>query len=96
MIEIPMQIKLTLDHMRAEIVHAFAGIDLAPQVDQAVKRAVEQFDFQREVQTIFSQEITARLRDGIRRELSALAWTDKQFRNELAAVVTAALKRTRE
>ena len=92
-ISIPMQVRLTLDHMRAEIVHAFAGLDLATDVDAAVRRAVDQFDFQKEVADILRQELLGIVRDGVRRELQSLAWMDKRFREELAGIVTRALRR---
>lgn len=91
--DIPMQVRLTLDHMRAQIVHVFSEIDLGRDVDEAVRRAIEDFDFDSEIAAIAHGEIRSILHDALRRELQRMAWTDKTFREELAAVVTRAFKR---
>lgn len=92
-ISIPVQVRLTLDHMRAEIVHAFSEMDLSADVDRAVRSAVEAFDFEAEIQRVVGDEMRGMLRDGIRRELGRLAWTDEAFRAELAGVIIRAFQR---
>lgn len=47
----PPMIKLTLDHMRQEIVHAFTArsAEIGALLDAEIKRVIDNFDFQRVV-----------------------------------------------
>jgi hypothetical protein len=71
-------VRLTIDHMRHEIVQAFArhGAGIQSQVEAAVDAAVRDFDFDAEVRHLAGQLLRDQVRKSLEYAFRKLAWDD--------------------
>lgn len=70
----PASIRVVLDQMRAEIVHAFTGyeVDIKTQIDAAMKAEIDAFDFDGEVRRILRAELSRRVQYEITSRVSSV------------------------
>jgi hypothetical protein len=83
-------VRLTVEHMRGEITMALTtkAAEIASGIQRAVNAAVDQFDFDREVERIAVDVI----REVVRQELSGVLY-DEKIRNAIRKSIAQGLRR---
>jgi hypothetical protein len=85
-------VKVTVDHMRQEILHAFTSMQLQQQIDldAALKEVVSEFDFDTIVKEEAEKALDATCRSVVSRAISTALW-DKTIRLTLEKQLIAEL-----
>ena len=81
-------IKVTLDHMRQEIVHAFTSYQLEAQtnLDEALKRELAAFDFEGEVRAVARIEMEAMVKSVVHDAVWSLQ-DEPEFKEQMRKAV---------
>ena len=88
----PVMIQISLDHMQHKIVHAFGPFcdELEQNVDQAVKDAIENFDFHTEVRRQATRILSDAIEQSIRSAFSEIRF-DQSARKAMAGMMAKGL-----
>lgn len=88
-------IKLTTDHMRQEVVHAFdtQQAQYREEIEKGLKEAVENFDFAREVSEQATDHLRQMCETLVRETVREVVW-DPEFRGKLKEMLIKTLKET--
>lgn len=92
----PPQIRLTLDHMRQEIVHAFTtrSADLQKEIDTAVDEAIKTFNFKAAVEQMAAGILQDTIREALTRAIGCLRW-DEALRTALVEHIVRELSKSK-
>lgn len=87
-------IRLSLEQMRYEIVHAFSKYndELEVKVDKAVQEAIKNFDFDREVSRISMSLMNDMINQSLKRAFERLKW-DEAMTKALTEILLKELRR---